>query len=143
MLAAIKEISIAFYTCIQYKHPTVSYSVKMLLFSWRIIASIFTSRIQFSISKILKETIVKALPVEAWYIWLAYIYFYWIIFIQRIVIEHFRDLLAATRTSYLYICKRRKTAALARKLSKPSLSWQSHLVVANRKQISNWKETIL
>ena len=48
-------------------------------------------------------------------------------FVHRIVIEYFRDLLAATRTSYLYICKRRKTTALARKLSKPSLSWQSPL----------------
>ena len=63
MLAASKEISIAFYTCIQYEHPIVSYSVEMLksYFLDGEIAAIFTSRIQFSISKILKGIIVKAL----------------------------------------------------------------------------------
>ena len=33
---------------------------------------------------------------------------------------NFKDLLASSHTSYLYICNRRKTSALARKLSKPS-----------------------
>ena len=68
MLADSKELSIAFYTCIQYEQPMVSYSVEIVksIFLDREIAAISTSRIQFSISKILKENIFKALPLEAW-----------------------------------------------------------------------------
>ena len=68
MLAASKEISIAVYTCIQYEQPMVSYSVEIVKsrFLDREIAAISSSRIQFFISKILKENIFKALPLEAW-----------------------------------------------------------------------------
>ena len=115
----------------------VSYSVDLLnpifLFCIEKLTTISMCRIQFSSiksqRKLSKNCTSRSMVI------LSSMYVLWLINLytaNRIV--NFQDLLIATRTSYLYTCNRRKIVALARKLSKPSPSWKTHLVVANRKQ---------